>query len=267
MNAGRIDRIGVFDTFWPLAERRRKALDLTQEDLAERLGCSVWSIQKIEVGTRRPSRQIAELLADYFRSRRPSAQRFCNSQEDWQVIGPTLRLTRHPHVEPQTEPGARPEADPRTRVHPNNLTTQLTSFVGRAVEFPRVRDLMLTADVRLLTLTGPPGTGKTRLALQVAAELLKYQDFEDGVFFVNLAPISDPGLVIPEIARTLAVMEEPEPVLLEGLKGYLKDSRMLLVLDNFEQVVEAAPVVAELLMSAPRVKVMVTSRVPLHVQG
>lgn len=266
MNAGRIDNLGTSTRFGEWLSRHRKARDLTQEDLAERLGCSVWSIQKIEVGTRRPSKQIAELFAGYFDI--PDAERAAFLQF-------ARGLTREwpGSSAPQTSgleagPDAEPHAGPGTRLpHPNNLSTQLSSFVGRAIELPRVRDLMLTAEVRLLTLTGPPGTGKTRLALQAAAELLRYLDFQDGAFFVNLAPISDPGLVMCEVARTLAVREGRNLPLLESMKGYLKDRRLLMVLDNFEQVVEAAPLVAELLMAAPGLKVLVTSRVPLHVRG
>ena len=99
--------------------------------------------------------------------------------------------------------------------------------------------------MRLLTLTGPGGTGKTRLALQAAADLL--EEFEDGVFFVALATISDPALVVPTVAQALGVRESGDRPLTEGVRDYLKDKRLLLVLDNFEQVLEAAPMSGELL--------------------
>jgi predicted ATPase/transcriptional regulator with XRE-family HTH domain len=261
LNAGSPDWAGASTRLGEWLSRQRRARDLTQEDLAERLGCSVWSVQKIETGTRRPSRQIAELLAEYFGIPEPERAAFV------QFARGLSRAWRDPSAPVVAAPEAAPEEGPRSRMRPNNLATQLTSFVGRVIELPRVRDLMLTGEVRLLTLTGPPGTGKTRLALQVATELLKYTDFEDGVYFVNLAPIGVPVLVIPEIARTLDVREERNVSLLDSLRAYLRDKCLLLVLDNFEQVVEAAPQVAELLMSAPGLKVLVTSREPLHVRG
>lgn len=146
---------------------------------------------------------------------------------------------------------------------PNNLPTQLTSFIGREREIAEVKRLLSTA--RLLTLTGPGGTGKTRLGLQVAADLL--EDFEGGVFFVPLAPISDPGLVVSTIAQTLRVRETGGQPLLKSLQEYLQDKSMLLLLDNFEQVISAAPVVAELLVACPKLKVLVTSREALHLSG
>src|SRR5262249_25162743 len=120
-------------------------------------------------------------------------------------------------------------------------------------------------DARLLTLTGPGGTGKTRLALQVAAELLEH--FPDGVFFINLAPISDPPLVLSAIAQTLGIRESGGQPLIETLQAYLHTRTLLLGLDNFEQVLGAAPVVAELLAAAPGAKVLVTSRAVLHLYG
>ena len=147
---------------------------------------------------------------------------------------------------------------------PNNLPMQPTPLVGREREIDEIRGRLLAPEVRLLTLTGPGGTGKTRLALQAAAELL--DEFKDGVFFVALATLTDPTLVASTVAQALGVRESGDQPLIEGMKDYLKDKRLLLVLDNFEQVLEAAPLAGELL-SAPRLKVLATSRIPLGVYG
>jgi predicted ATPase len=117
--------------------------------------------------------------------------------------------------------------------------------------------------VRLLTLTGAGGTGKTRLALQVASELV--DEFVDGAYFVALASIRDPALVLSAIAGTLGVRETGENSLVESLRFVLRDKGLLLVLDNFEHLVEAASAVSELLIAAPRLVLLVTSRAPLHV--
>jgi predicted ATPase/class 3 adenylate cyclase len=149
--------------------------------------------------------------------------------------------------------------------HPNNLPIQPTSLIGREKEVATVGHQLHREDVRLLTLTGPGGTGKTRLGLQVAAELT--DSFAHGVFFVNLAPISDPALVVPTIAKTLEVIEITDQSLLDLLKAYLRDKQLLLLLDNFEQVVSAAVQVADLLAICPKLKVLVTSSMALHVQA
>ncbi len=148
---------------------------------------------------------------------------------------------------------------------PNNLPAQPTPLIGREQEGAAVCGLLRREDVRLLTLTGPAGTGKTRLGLQVAADLI--DDFADGAFFVPLAPISDPGLVTSTIAQTLGVREASGQPLLESLQDALRAKQMLLLLDNFEQVVAAALVVAELLIGCPRLKILVTSREVLHLRG
>src|SRR6266566_5139634 len=148
---------------------------------------------------------------------------------------------------------------------PNNLPIQPTPFIGREKEVAAVQNLLQREDVRLVTLTGPGGTGKTRLGLQVAAELSDL--FADGVYFVNLAPLSDPTLVVSTIAQTLDLKETGEQPLLDRLKGYLRDKQILVLLDNFEQVVSAALQVADLLAASPKLKVIVTSREVLHVRG
>src|SRR6266702_2972238 len=149
--------------------------------------------------------------------------------------------------------------------YPNNLPIQPTPFVGREQEVAAVAALLRREDVRLLTLTGPGGTGKTRLGLQVAAELSEV--FADGVFFVNLAPISDPSLVVPTIAQALDVREAAGQPLLDLVSAFLREKQVLLLLDNFEQVASAALEVADLLTVCPRLKVLVTSREVLHVRA
>jgi predicted ATPase/class 3 adenylate cyclase len=153
---------------------------------------------------------------------------------------------------------------PRTLENrPTNLPVQPTVLIGRDREVKDTLQLLDRADVRLLTLTGPGGTGKTRLALQLAAEVV--DDFPDGVFFVTLAPLTDPELVVPTIAQTLAVHEQPGRTVPETLGDFLGEKKLLLVLDNFEQVIEAAAEVAAVMACAPRVKAVVTSRAPIHV--
>jgi predicted ATPase len=128
-----------------------------------------------------------------------------------------------------------------------------------------VQKLLLQQEVRLVTLTGPGGVGKTRLALQGAAELAEH--FADGTWFVSLAPISDPELVIPTIIQALGLREAREQAPLEHLKSALQTKQTLLLLDNFEQVVSAAPLVADLLTVCQQLKVLITSREGLHVRA
>ena len=148
---------------------------------------------------------------------------------------------------------------------PNNLPLQATAFIGREQQLQALRTRLLGPDVRLLTLTGPGGTGKTRLALEVAADLL--DSFSDGVFFVALAPVTDPELVPSAIARALDLRETPGRPMLASLKESLRPKQLLLLLDNFEQVTSAATVAAELVAAAPDLKVLVTSRAVLRLYG
>jgi predicted ATPase len=146
---------------------------------------------------------------------------------------------------------------------PNNLPTQLTSFVGRERELAEAGALL--AANRLVTLTGPGGTGKTRLSLQVAANAA--DDFPDGVFFVALETVRDPMLVASRLAATIGIAEPAHRTSAEVLLEWLGGKRVLFVLDNFEQVLDAGPIVADLLRAAPGLKALVTSRAPLHVSG
>jgi predicted ATPase/class 3 adenylate cyclase len=148
---------------------------------------------------------------------------------------------------------------------PNNLPVQATHFIGRQAELAAVCKQLEQPEVRLLTLTGPGGAGKTRLGLQVAADML--EEFTGGVYFVALASINNPDLVVPAIARALRVREQGNLPILDCLKNTIRDQHILLLLDNFEQVAGAAGVVSELLEACPNLKILVTSRVVLRLYG
>ena len=146
---------------------------------------------------------------------------------------------------------------------PNNLPTQLTTFVGRDRELAEA--VALLGGTRLLSLTGPGGTGKTRLSLQVAAAAA--DDFPDGIWFVALEPVRVPELVVPTIARALGVADSQNRPAIDTLADHIGDGRILLLLDNFEQVVVAGASVAELLRRCPNLACLVTTRITLHVSG
>ncbi len=147
----------------------------------------------------------------------------------------------------------------------SHLPRPLTSFVGREREIALVVDRLRRDAVRLLTLTGPGGVGKTRLAIQVARAMV--DEFPDGIRFVPLAPVQDAPLVASTIADVLGVREFPARSVEEGLESALRDRRALLVLDNFEHLLEASPLVARLLAACPALKILVTSRALLRVSG
>jgi predicted ATPase/class 3 adenylate cyclase len=144
-----------------------------------------------------------------------------------------------------------------------NLPAQPTPLVGRDRELEAVRELLLAEGTRMVTLTGPGGTGKTRLALQVAADAV--DEFPDGVYGVLLAPVTDPEVVPLELARALGIDEIPTQPIVEALKAGLAGRRTLIVFDNFEHVGAAASLLADLLAACPRLKLLVTSREPLRI--
>jgi predicted ATPase/DNA-binding XRE family transcriptional regulator len=231
---------------------RRKALRLTQRELAQQVGCAQVTLRKIEADERRPSKQIARRLADLLALApveraafvRAARVELCADQlpEPANIAGLTIPLRRY-----------------------TNLPAPATPLIGREKDMAAVVDRLRRAEVRLLTLIGSPGIGKTRLGLQVASDLL--DAFDDGCCFVALAPIRDPCLVATAIAQPLGVQELAGRPLAERLKHYLRDRHMLLLLDNFEQVAAAAPLVTELLTAAPGLKVLATSRATLRLSG
>lgn len=176
-------------------------------------------------------------------------------------------LIRPEHVYQLVHPDLPCDFPPPTSLdqHPHNLPVQPTPIVGREREVAALCRWLRDPHVHLLTLTGSGGTGKTRLALQVAAEVLEH--FEDGVYFVPLAALREPGLVNSTIGHTLGQKESAGVSSQVTVQEQIGAKHMLLVLDNFEQVVEAAPNVAELLATCPKLNVLVTSRIALHIRA
>jgi predicted ATPase/class 3 adenylate cyclase len=155
---------------------------------------------------------------------------------------------------------------PETRsAPPNNLPVQSTHLIGREKELAEAWPLLLRDDIRILTFTGPGGTGKTVLGLEMARNLIG--SFPDGVFFVALASITDPGLLLSAIATALAVKEDGGRLLIDSLKSFLREKQLLLVLDNFEQIIKAAPQLSDFLMACGKLKLLVTSREALRIRG
>jgi predicted ATPase/DNA-binding CsgD family transcriptional regulator/transcriptional regulator with XRE-family HTH domain len=240
------------ETFGVLLRRHRLLAGLSQEELAERARVSLSAVGALERGiNRRPYPRTAALLADAL---------------DLTADGRAelVRAARSDDGATQLVPSGtqRPEPSATAPVK-SNLSVPATSLVGRERDVAAVRKRLRRPEVRLLTLTGPGGVGKTRLAIAVATGLTDY--FADGVHFVDLSPIHDPALVHATIAHTLGIQDAGDQPLLETLRLYLQPRCLLLVLDNFEQVSAAATLVADLLAACPALKIVVTSREPLHV--
>jgi predicted ATPase/DNA-binding XRE family transcriptional regulator len=240
-------------SFGAWLKRRRKAAGLTQEQLADQVSCSTITLRKIESEERRPSAQIVERLAEIFNIPQNEQTAFLRfARGDWKAA---------PTIESEDAPWRAALVSPRS-----NLPASFTSLIGREQDIAKVREYLSNANIRLATLIGPPGIGKTSLSLEVARKSI--HDFTDGVFFVPLAPLDDPNLIAPTIIQALDFVETKRHPAIERLKDGIEDKHMLLVLDNLEHLIEdTAPIVSELLVSCPLLKILTTSREALRVPG
>lgn len=235
--------------FAEMLRRARRVADLSQEELAERAGLSARAISALERGVNRaPRPDTLDMLADAL------------------ALSPDERRRWQQMRRQQASRPGEPSAHAATRAAPlNNLPSQPTRFFGREDDIVALTRTLHDADTRLVTLTGPGGTGKTRLALRVASSLL--DTWTDGVVFVDLAPISDPRGVMPAMRAALGLWPSAGQPDLQTIAEWLRDKHLLLVLDNLEQVLAAAPEIGDLLALCPAIQVLATSRAPLRLRA
>ena len=224
---------------------QRKLRGLTQRELAQQASCAEVTLRKIEAGDLRPSAQLVESLAQALG---------VDDADQRYILEFALDTGR------QFAPVAR-KRKPR---RPHSLPAQLTPLIGRELDVAAARSRLVDG-ARLVTLIGPPGVGKTRLALAVAESVL--EQFEHGVFFVRLGPISDPDLVATTVAQSLGLQLNGQNPPVVQLRCFLENKHLLLVLDNLEHVVDSAPMLDDLLRRCPWLSMLVTSRQPLRVRG
>ncbi|HEY1014001.1 MAG TPA: helix-turn-helix domain-containing protein, partial [Herpetosiphonaceae bacterium] len=231
----------------PWIKHQRKLLDLTQEDLSRRVGYALSTVRKIESGVLRPSREVAERLAQCLELEQEAVPLF-------------LKLARTPiDLAPEPEAGEAPPTAFRPLPSPPAL------FVGRESEAAFIRLRLGQPDVRVLTLVGPPGIGKTSLALHAAPTAAP--GFSGGVCFVALEALTAAEQVLPAIAAALNVPEQANRTPAAAIAAAVAAQPLLLLLDNAEHVLGAAPDLAALLSACPALKLLVTSRAVLHLSG
>jgi predicted ATPase/DNA-binding XRE family transcriptional regulator len=236
------------DSFGYWVRRRRKALDLTQDELAQRVGCAEVTLRKIEADKRRPSRQMAQRLAQCLALSPEDTSEFLAIATGER---PIYRL--------------KPIKESVGSLSASNLHVPMTPLIGRAEELTAITDCLRRKDIRLHTLTGPVGVGKTRLAIEAGLRL--QQEFIDGVYLIGLAPVQDPALVPSITATVLGIRETNSQSLAKSIANYLAPKEMLLIFDNFEHLQPAADFLADLLRCAPGLRLLVTSRAILHLYG
>lgn len=261
-SATKMDKMDTEFTFGQWLRRQRKALDLTQAGLAAQVPCARGTIRRLEADDLRPSKLLAERLAEALNvpeALRANFVRFARSG-----IQPDNSFARFPGaiLEADNEPPAAGVAPQITRRYAIPAAT--TPLLGRLHAAGAVSELLLRPDVRLVTLTGPPGVGKTQLAMEVARQIQPH--FQEGACFVTLAPLREAEGVLPAIAQAIDLLDSGRSQT-SALADRLRSEELVLLLDNFEHVISAAPNIAALLSAAPTLKVLCTSRIPLRILG
>jgi predicted ATPase/transcriptional regulator with XRE-family HTH domain len=247
-------------SFGTWVKRRRKALDLTQQGLAKQIGCSPSLIFKIESDERRPSRQMAELLAE----------KLDIPAEQHSLFLKTARQEKSPDaldtIPPLSQLASSPEGEAVSPPKPthSHLPVYPTPLIGREHELNLIPKQLLEPSCRLLTLTGAGGIGKTRLAIEVGHVLKPH--FADGVYFISLAGISAPDSVLPAIADALGFGFSGPADLMVQLTNYLHEKEALLIFDNMEHLLEGRDLLGRILLETHHVKMIVTSREPTRLQ-
>lgn len=240
--------VPLFFSEW--IRRRRQQLDLTQEQLAKRACCSVFAIRKIEMGERRPSRQLAGLLS----------QALEISPEDQATFVQIARGELGVERLPSTVHDAK--FDGKSGATPGNLPRPLTPFIGREPELTALRQMLQDPQCSLITIVGPGGIGKTRLAIEAAFQSKEL--FPDGVWFAPLVSLISPDLIVPAIANAIEFKFQSPINPQAQLIRYLRSKKALLVLDNVEHLLEGVGVFTEILNDCQQVKMLVTSRERLN---
>lgn len=241
-------------SFGQWLRQRRRALDLTQAELAARVPCAKGTIRRIEADDLRPSKALAERLADILAitgANRDELVRFARSG-----------LMNNALAAPTPEATVTPRSSLPTRRR--MLHSDVSQLIGRQYALAVAVELFTRPDVRLLTLVGPPGVGKTRLAHAIGAQL--QQRYREGACFIELAPLQDAAYVLPAIAQALDLADSGAPLPMR-LAHRLREEELLLILDNCEHVLAAAPAIGALLAAAPGLRVLCTSRAPLRISG
>jgi predicted ATPase/transcriptional regulator with XRE-family HTH domain len=231
-------------------KQRRQELDLTQEQLAQRASCSVFAIRKLESGERQPSRQLARMLAQSLEIPCEDQAAFIKAARGELSVARLASLAHTPSRKSQLAATSSPLLV--------NLPKALTPFIGREPELSTLDQLLCDPQCLLLTIVGPGGIGKTRLAIEVASR--QRNKFPDGVWFVPLAALSSSEYLIPAIADALKFRFQGPATPQEQLLNYLHNKRALLVLDNVEHLLDGVGVFTEILKRSPEVKLLVTSR-------